>query len=70
MEPTLNPSLLHGLDGRASGMLLARLLAIADDAVIVADAQHRIVLFNEGAERAFGYRVAEVLGQPLDLLLP
>jgi len=63
-------SLLHGLEPQASGALLARLLAIADDAVIVADAQQRIVLFNEGAERTFGYRAAEVAGQPLELLLP
>ncbi len=63
-------SLLHGLDAEGSGALLARLLAIADDAVIVADAEQRIVLFNEGAERTFGHRAGAVIGQPLSLLLP
>ena len=50
--------------------LLSRLLAIADDAVIVADASQRIVLFNEGAERLFGHAMASVMGGPLDMLLP
>ncbi|MBL8343241.1 MAG: response regulator [Rubrivivax sp.] len=65
-----NHPLLHDLEAQASGALLARLLVIADDAVIVADAGHRIVLFNEGAERIFGHRAAEAIGQPLALLLP
>ncbi len=70
MDWPIKPSLSHGLEPEHAAHLLERLLAIADDAVIVADAQQRIVLFNEGAERCFGYRAAEVLGQPLDLLIP
>ena len=66
----MKASLLQGLEPQSSGALLARLLAIADDAVIVADAELRIVLFNEGAERIFGHALADILGQPLDLLLP
>ena len=52
------------------GPLLTRLLAIADDAVIVTDAAQKIVLFNEGAERVFGYDLSQVLGQSLTMLLP
>ena len=63
-------SLLQELGPKNVGTLLARLLAIADDAVIVVDAQHKVVLFNEGAEHIFGYRAAQVLGQPLSMLLP
>jgi PAS domain S-box-containing protein len=70
MDWPIKPSLLHGLEAEHASHLLERLLAIADDAVIVADAQQRIVLFNEGAERCFGYRAAEVLGRPLDQLIP
>ena len=66
----MKPSLLQGLDAGGTGLLLARLLAIADDAVIVADDEQRVVLFNEGAERCFGCSAATVLGQPLALLLP
>ena len=66
----MDQSLLHSLEPKNFGTLLARLLAIADDAVIVTDADQCIVLFNEGAERVFGYRVAEVMGQPLAMLLP
>jgi PAS domain S-box-containing protein len=66
----MNHSLLHALDPDASGVLLSRLLAIADDAVIVTDDHQRIVLFNEGAERIFGYPMTQVLGQPMKMLLP
>ena len=66
----MDRSLLHDLAPENFGPLLARLLAIADDAVIVADAAQRIVLFNDGAERIFGYRIAQVMGQPLAMLLP
>ncbi|MBX3607828.1 MAG: response regulator [Piscinibacter sp.] len=66
----MNASLLHDLEPKDLGTLLARLLAIADDAVIVADRAQRVVLFNEGAERIFGQAAAAVLGRPLALLLP
>ena len=66
----MKPSLLHGLEAESAGLLLSRLLTIADDAVIVADDDQRVVLFNEGAERCFGCRAATVLGQPLAMLLP
>jgi two-component system NtrC family sensor kinase len=40
------------------------------DAVVVADAQGRISLFNPAAEAIFGYQAQEVLGQPLTVLIP
>jgi PAS domain S-box-containing protein len=50
--------------------LFSGLLAIAADAVIAVDDQQRIIFFNEGAERIFGWAAAEVGGEYLEVLLP
>ena len=49
---------------------LAAILDVAEDGIITVNAEHRIVLFNRGASRLFGYEPAEVLGQPLNILIP
>ncbi|MCH8183887.1 MAG: PAS domain S-box protein [Proteobacteria bacterium] len=49
---------------------LAEMLAIAPDAIVMIDQERNITMFNEGAENVFGYEAAEVVGQPLDLLIP
>jgi len=53
------------LEARFSGIV-----SIAADAIISIDNQSRITLFNDGAEQIFGYTRAELLGQPLNVLLP
>ena len=49
---------------------LAEILAIAPEAVITIGADMNIQLFNQGAERIFGYRAGEVVGRSMDMLLP
>ena len=51
----------------------ARLEAVVDstaEAIITVDAEQRIVMYNKGAEAIFGHAAAEVIGQPLAMLLP
>ena len=55
---------------RASQARLSGILDIASDAIISVDISQQIQLFNKGAEAIFGYKAQEILGQPLDLLLP
>lgn len=50
--------------------LLQSIIALAADAVVSTDDQYRITLFNAAAEQMFGRSAEEVLGQPLDILLP
>jgi PAS domain S-box-containing protein len=46
------------------------LLEAAPDAMIVVNGEGQVVLVNRQAERIFGYSRAELLGQPLELLIP
>ena len=50
--------------------LLRNLLAMTTEAIICADNEQRIVVFNRGAEVVFGYREQEILGKTLETLLP
>lgn len=46
------------------------LVSQAVDAIVAIDAEQRIVLFNQGAERIFGWRAQEAIGQTIDILVP
>jgi PAS domain S-box-containing protein len=50
--------------------LCQRIVDTTQDAVIFADREGLMRLWNAGAETLFGYTAAEALGQSLDLLIP
>jgi PAS domain S-box-containing protein len=49
---------------------LHALVQAAGDAIIVADVEGLIVLWNPAAERLFGFTAAEAVGHSLDLIIP
>jgi PAS domain S-box-containing protein len=55
---------------RNSQARFAGIVEISPAAVISTDQAQRITLFNQTAEKMFGYVEEEVLGQPLNLLIP
>jgi PAS domain S-box-containing protein len=55
---------------RASEQRFRAVAYSANDAIIIADGAGRILDWNRGAGKIFGYTEAEALGQPLTLLLP
>jgi PAS domain S-box-containing protein len=51
-------------------MDFAQLVAAAGDAIVAADPQGKVTLWNPAAERIFGFSREEALGQSLDLIIP
>jgi two-component system cell cycle sensor histidine kinase/response regulator CckA len=50
-------------------LYLESVLACAPDAIVTMDAQHRILEWNPGAERLFGYTLEEAVGRNVDELV-
>lgn len=57
-------------EGGGGASLPETVLRALPQAVVVSDEVGRIVLFNTGAERLFGYAEAEVLGHNVSMLMP
>lgn len=54
----------------SSEQIYRQIVDNARDAVIFADAEGVIRVWNSGAETIFGYQATEALGQTLDLIIP
>jgi diguanylate cyclase (GGDEF)-like protein/PAS domain S-box-containing protein len=50
--------------------LFAALVESADDAIVTTTLDGRILTWNRGAERLYGYAAVDVVGQPTSFLLP
>ncbi|HVZ30930.1 MAG TPA: PAS domain S-box protein, partial [Polyangiaceae bacterium] len=71
MAPDDATAPFRALTARASDDGLFReLLEAAPDGVVIVDGAGRIVFANSQAERLFGYRSSELLGQGVELLVP
>lgn len=55
---------------RASEAKFSGILEIADDAFISIDEQHRILHYNRGAEKIFGWSADDIRGRSLSVLIP
>ena len=55
---------------RLSEAKFSGIVSIAADAIISVDRDQRITIFNEGAEQIFGYSKSEMIGAPLERLIP
>lgn len=55
---------------RTSQERLAGILTMAEDGIISINDHQQITLFNQGAEKIFGWQAAEVINKSLDILLP
>jgi PAS domain S-box-containing protein len=62
--------LVHNARLHESELRLAEVVDSALDAILMFDDEQRITLFNSAAERMFGVVQADVLGKPVDQLLP
>jgi PAS domain S-box-containing protein len=57
-------------EGQAARGLLAAIVESSDDAIVGKSLDGRITSWNAGAEQLYGYTAAEVIGQPVGMLLP
>jgi PAS domain S-box-containing protein len=58
------------MDRRAYEELAAKIVEGAADAVLFSDREGRILLWNRGAERIFGWTAEEAVGKSMDLIIP
>src|ERR1700722_15630498 len=65
-----HPASLDEPDYSIQIALLAAIVASSDDAIVSKTLEGRILSWNAGAERIFGYTAAEAIGQPITIIIP
>ncbi len=50
--------------------IVSEILNASPDATIISDARGRILLANQAAEKMFGYDADELIGEPVEILVP
>src|SRR5215470_6431177 len=60
----------HAKPSRATALDLRALVDASDDAIIGKTIDGTIVSWNKGAEKTYGYKAEEILGQPISVLIP
>ena len=71
--PVIRVAMSDVTERRRAELAMARLAAIvesSDDAIVSKSLDGAILTWNQAAERMFGYRAAEIIGQPITRLLP
>lgn len=56
--------------GDQCSLVLSGILSVSSEAILTADRGMRITTFSPGAEIMFGYAAQDIIGRPLDLLIP
>ena len=70
--PLLERSIRYAIERKQAEQKIreqAALLDVATDAIIVRDLDHKIIFWNKGAERLYGWQAADVLGKNSNKLL-
>lgn len=70
--PLLERSIRYAIERKQAEQKIreqAALLDIATDAIIVLDLDYKIIFWNKGAERLYGWQVSEILGKKAQALL-
>jgi two-component system, cell cycle sensor histidine kinase and response regulator CckA len=58
------------VDALPDDALLRAIWDVAGDGIVVSDPNGRVIFWNAGAERLFGYTAEEMLGEPVTRLVP
>jgi len=69
-EPAIDHKLDHFAGGVEMGALMRAVVESSDDGIISKDLDGVITSWNAGAQRIFGYTEAEVIGQPITIIIP